>query len=531
MALRIVSLSDPDLEPLITARGAGGLRVLIVATEAPPIRSGISEVVYQLARGLRGLGHDVEVLTAQDLGRISMGEFRLTGMASRWRDVSARIQDFDVINLHGPAPTFSDFFLMLWRTLPSRRRPALVYTYHSEIDLLLGRPVWSAYNQVHRWLTRVADHVVASTPSYRQIALRGGARDVSVIPFGGPSPAPLPLAPEPGRGPRFRVAFVGQLRPYKGVDILLRAAAHLPDVDFEIVGGGHQEEALKALAAGLQLTNVTWHGRVDDLERDAILRRSHALALPSLTRAEAFGIALLEGMRAGCVPIASALPGVSDVAGETGLLVRPGSARSIVQAICCLRDDPADTKRRSAASIVAAARYGWDGTAGRYHRVLNEAMIHRQLRYSCVDDRLIEAVRGGSAADRASLMLLDRSDGLRIASVAGLPIPRQSQLHPAGESVAWRALESGRLVVLDGSPTDGRGMVQRSLVLPVRAGHSRGVLNLSRVTDRSFHQEEIAWVVRQAEQIPFSMWQERDERRPAAAAQLRPAMAWGTEDG
>ncbi|HXA28869.1 MAG TPA: glycosyltransferase family 4 protein [Candidatus Angelobacter sp.] len=341
------------------------MRVLTVVTEAPPIRSGIALTVEQLAARLSARGHDVEVISAADVGRVSFGEVRLTGLAGHWRGIRERILAADVVHLHGPAPSFSDAFLALWRTIPRSRRPPLVYTHHCEIDLPAVGAACRLYERAHWRLARAASHVVVSSESYRRTAERRGMREVSVVPHG----LPETNAPRLAKGPRFTVAFVGQLRPYKGAEVLLRAAAELPDVAVEIVGSGHQEVALRRLAGELRLDNVRWLGRAGNAERDRALARAHVVCLPSLTRAEAFGIVLLEGMRAGAVPVASDLPGVRDVAGATGLLCTPGDPRSLVQALVHLRDAPDDWRHRSWLSKRVSARYQWEQAAQRYEQI------------------------------------------------------------------------------------------------------------------------------------------------------------------
>jgi rhamnosyl/mannosyltransferase len=351
------------------------MRVLTVVTEAPPVRSGVALTVEQIGGRLEARGHVVDMVTAADVGRVAFGEVRLTGLVRHWARIRQQILEADIVNLHGPAPSFSDVFLALWRTVPRHRRPQLVYTHHCEIDLPAVGALCGAYGRAHWRLARAASHVIVSTDSYRRMAEAHGARDISIVAHGLPDHS-VPRLP---KGPRFTVAFVGQLRPYKGAAVLLRAAAELPDIDFDIVGGGHQEDQLRALATRLGLTNVRWLGQVSDIERDRVLARAHVVCLPSLTKAEAFGIVLLEGMRAGAVPVASDLPGVRDVAGSTGLLCTPGQPRSLVQALVQLRDDPNDWKQRSWLSKRVAARYQWDSAAQQYERIFATCLGRPEL--------------------------------------------------------------------------------------------------------------------------------------------------------
>ena len=482
------------------------MRTLTVVTEAPPVRSGIAETVAQLSAGLRDLGHDVDLCTAADVGRVSFGEIRLTGLVKHWPALLRDMDGYDVVNLHGPAPSFSDAFLALWRTLPRTRRPALVYTHHSEIELSGLRALCTVYNSMHAKLMRAADGVIVSTPSYADAALRAGARTVRIVPHGVDVDA---VDAEPVfRARRFTVAFVGQLRPYKGVDVLLEAAASLPDVDFDICGTGHQEAELRAQADRLRLRNVRWHGAVSNARREEILRRAHVVALPSLTRAEAFGIVLLEGMRVGAVPVASNLPGVRDVAGATGLLCQPGDPRSLVQALCYLRDDPYEWARRSAASVDTAGHYRWDEAALRYHYVYNEAVLDRRFASTIVHlEPAMGWVRKAAMSCRASLMLLDPGlEALRVSAVSGLALPDEAMRVsvPLLESLAGRALMAGEPCVIadrvEHPLGSRRSQLRTAVCVPFSAyaGDVRGVLNLSRTDHRDYGWTDVDWATRQA---------------------------------
>jgi rhamnosyl/mannosyltransferase len=486
------------------------MRTLTVVTEAPPVRSGIAQTVAQVTAGLQELGHEVDLCTAADVGRVSFGEFRLTGLVRHWPQLQRDLGRYDVVNLHGPAPSFSDAFLALWRTIPRDRRPALVYTHHSEIELHGLRPLCGMYNSMHARLMRAADGVVVSTPSYADAALKAGARTVRIVPHG---VVDDPAAPETVlRASRFTVAFVGQLRPYKGVDVLLNAAASLPDVDFDICGTGHQELELRELAARLNLRNVRWHGAVSNQEREAVLRRAHVVALPSLTRAEAFGIVLLEGMRVGAVPVASNLPGVRDVAGATGLLCRPGDPRSLVQALCYLRDDPAEWARRSVASVDTSGHYRWDDAALRYHYVYNEAVLDRRLASTILHlEPAVGMVRRAAMSCRASMMLLDPAeDTLRVSAVSGLALPEEALRNavPLRQSVAGQALAAGEPIVIADLVEHTHGRRRRpelrtAVCVPfsVHAGDVRGVLNLSRTHTRDYGWTDVDWATRQASSL------------------------------
>ena len=101
------------------------------------------------------------------------------------------------------------------------------------------------------------------------------------------------------------------------------------------------------------------------------------IVLPSVTRAEAFGLVLLEGMAAGCVPVASDLPGVRDVAGPTGVLVAPGDSGALRAALAGLAEDGGRLESLQADSWLAAQALSWERCIDSYESVLFDAVRSR----------------------------------------------------------------------------------------------------------------------------------------------------------
>ncbi len=297
------------------------LKILLVVSEAPPIRSGISRVAAELQKGLEGLGHKVDILSSVDIPRYNFGEFRLSTLLFHWRSLRHRLAPYDVINVHAPAPTFSDLFLLLSSGLGWHpRKERLVMTYQCEIDLpgRIIKPLSAWYSWLHKWVARMVGHTIVTTPSYAEMFAHVVNEDqLSVIPWAVDESAFGALIAEKPTDD-FRILFIGQLRPYKGLDILLQAMSQVPNAKLDIIGGGHHEDAYMRLAADLALEQVNFLGKVSDEALQEALQRSHILVLPSRTKAEAFGLVLLEAMAAGCVPIASDLPGVRDVVAGGG---------------------------------------------------------------------------------------------------------------------------------------------------------------------------------------------------------------------
>jgi glycosyltransferase involved in cell wall biosynthesis len=192
---------------------------------------------------------------------------------------------------------------------------------------------------------------------------------VRVIPHGAfdyltrlPEETPLPAELEGAEGPVI-LAF-GLIRPYKGLEVLLEAFAHVKGAELWIVGNPRTDVApLRALAerAPGRVRFVTRF--VADEEIPAIFPRADLVALPYLD-AEHSGV-LYTGLAFGKPLVLSAVGGFPEVA-ETGAarLVPPGDAVALAGTLQELVDDEgARADLAAAAERSAAGPYSWDETA------------------------------------------------------------------------------------------------------------------------------------------------------------------------
>jgi glycosyltransferase involved in cell wall biosynthesis len=477
------------------------VKALVVISEIPPIVSGVANCGARLVEGLRARGHDVDVEAAPEIPRWIVGEFRFSGFVRRWGSVRRRFDGYDVINLHGPTPSLSDAFLALSQTVSPMRRPPIVYTHHSFLELDGLRGASAAYNRLHARLMRVADRIVVTSDSYRKIVAAATGRDAEVVPWGVDYErfASEPLPREESQP--LRILFVGQMRPYKGVENLVRAVAGSPELSLTIVGGGSLAPDVARLVQQLGVDNITYRGRVPDEELPGEYARHHVIALPSLTRAEAYGLVLLEGMAAGCVPLGSDLPGVRDVVDGTGLVVPPGDVDALRRSLLELAADDGLRLRLANASIERMRALTWDGVVAGYERILEDAVQGAQARLAVralsASQSSPEDVLGGLrlrfGASRASLLLFgDRSPG-------GAPVPLNAwgpyghdHFVDAPPVIARYVADRGEGVLLGGehTPSDVRDLLRRehvasALAIPIRTPRGPFVLNLSIDRDES----------------------------------------------
>ncbi len=174
--------------------------------------------------------------------------------------------------------------------------------------------------------------------------------------------APAPAMTASGSGDY--LLFVGRLVPYKGLDVLLTALSKAKlGIPLIVAGEGPERERLTSQAKRLGVA-AAFLGRVADDELPRLYRRAKLTVLPSVNRQEAFGISLIESMACGTPVVASALPGVADVARLGGLVATPGDADDLARTLRAALE-PGAVPRGLSLSKAIHDQYSWDAVADR----------------------------------------------------------------------------------------------------------------------------------------------------------------------
>lgn len=208
-----------------------------------------------------------------------------------------------------------------------RGGPVLVYTSHG---FAFADPTRPAVQRTllksleRQGLERIAAFIGVSR-SECALARTLGFQDERIhhIPNG------VPMGPGglPRQGPIRLVGFAGRWVPEKGIDVLIRLAAHLPEgVTLEVRGEGPRKMPL-----GINRPAVRVGGWVEDIP--SWLRGVDLLVLPS--RKEALPYILLEAMAEAVPVVAFAVGGIPEVLsdGLEGRLVPPGDDEEFVTAV------------------------------------------------------------------------------------------------------------------------------------------------------------------------------------------------------
>lgn len=357
------------------------MRVLqFFKTAYPDSMGGVEQVIHQLACGgnARGVEMDVLSLTPKlqprlvqpygyKLHRARMDlQVASTGFSvSAFTRFAALARQADVVHYHFPWP-FMDVVHFATRL----NKPTVV-TYHS--DIVRQKHLLKLYRPLKNKFLASMDRIVATSPNYLATSdvLGRFAHKVEVIPIGldkagYPSPdAERVQAWQRQLGHKFFL-FVGVLRYYKGLHILMEAARGT-DYPIAIVGAGPIEDEIRAHAKALGLTSVHFLGKVGEADKAALLQACYGVVFPSHLRSEAFGITLLEGAMYGKPMISSEIgTGTSyiNLADETGLVVPPSNPDALRQAMQTLWNQP-----ELAANMGQAAQRHYEEHFTAYHMV------------------------------------------------------------------------------------------------------------------------------------------------------------------
>ena len=266
----------------------------------------------------------------------------------------------DVVVLHYPNPFGTHFLLQYLK--PETR---LVVFWHLDIvrQKILGR----LFQGQNKRLLRRADCVIAASPNYADGSpwLRKFREKCVIIPdcieewaesADDGSAAAYEQQISERYGGRILCLAVGRHVEYKGFHYLIEAAGYLDEhIVIVITGQGPLTPKLKKQA---ELTKggaeIVFAGLVPDAELQAYLKRCDIFCFPSITKNEAFGIALAEAMYCGKPSVTFTIEGSGvnfvSLDGVTGIECPNRDSRAYAEAIRKLAEDPQLRKEMGAAA-------------------------------------------------------------------------------------------------------------------------------------------------------------------------------------
>jgi rhamnosyl/mannosyltransferase len=338
------------------------IRVTHIGKFYPPVAGGIERVVQSLCAVTAGR-LDNRVLALNTASRTvtdqvdgvpvtRVGTWGAVGSVAVAPALPMHLSriDADVLILHEPNP----WALLSYAVV--RPRIPLAIWFHSDV-VRSALQYHLFYAPVARPAYRAARRFLVSSPALAEhaTALQPFRDRVTIIPFGIDVEAWRPSEAVQRRAEAIRRAagrpialFAGRHVPYKGVPVLIEAAAPL-DVEVVIAGDGPMRESWSALARRQPgPARYSFPGEVDDFELRALLEACDMFALPSVTRAETFGYVQLEAMACGKPVISTALPTGVPWVNESGIVVPASDVEALRAAMASLLADPALATRLGA---------------------------------------------------------------------------------------------------------------------------------------------------------------------------------------
>ncbi|MBI5680823.1 MAG: glycosyltransferase family 4 protein [Methanobacterium sp.] len=175
------------------------------------------------------------------------------------------------------------------------------------------------------------------------------------------------------------ILFLGNIVSYKGPDILIKAFNEIKDevedVELVFAGRGEMQGELIKMANDLGIIdNIRFTGYVDEELKPIYFKSADIFCLPSITKAEAFGIVNLEAMACGVPIIASRLGGIPDIVKneENGLLVNPNDSKSLADAILFLLKNEDIAQKMGNKGKRMVKDYSWEKIAEETDKIYKE---------------------------------------------------------------------------------------------------------------------------------------------------------------
>jgi len=317
---------------------------------APDFAGGGEYVVLEMARHLMSRGHSVHVLTVGDPSitsyegipttRLKMHRYRFN---FAYRAIEEHARDVDIIQTFNYNACYAS--LVAGRRLKKPVICSFLGLFGNAWREMKGPIVGRAFQWWEQRLVRLPfDRMLFISDFSRELGLRLGASpERSVV-----NEVGIDLDRYAPHVPKDDVVlFVGKIDVRKGIDTILDVASRIPNLSFRIFGWGNRSHYRDRAPANVQFI---------EFERGAKLREEFARAKFFLfpSKAETFGIALVEAMASGCVVI-STIP-----LDFEGVHVPDGHPELIAAEIRRLLENEGELVRIGQTNIDRSKKYNWD---------------------------------------------------------------------------------------------------------------------------------------------------------------------------
>lgn len=288
------------------------MKILQFGKFYPPSMGGIQQVMYEISEGVSKEGYICDVLCSNTEAKyvedqydkytvfrtISYGIFLSTSITPQliyklWK----LAPKYDLIHVQAPDPmAFLALFLV---------RPKAKVVIHWQSDIVRQKRTRKLFLPLQNWVLKFADKIIVTSKNYAKYSpcLKNFMAKVEVIPLGVSNELFISNKINVNNiqtkyGSKKIILAIGRLVSYKGFMYLVEAAKYLND-DFIVLiaGKGYEEERLTNIITANKLQGkVELLGYISEEEKYDYLEACSIFCLPSITKAEAFGVAIIEAM-------------------------------------------------------------------------------------------------------------------------------------------------------------------------------------------------------------------------------------------
>lgn len=351
-----------------------------------PTYGGSGIVATELGLELASRGHEVHFISYANPIRLDPGLPRIhyhevevstyplfqyppycLALASRMAEV-AEAFGLDVLHVHYAIP-HSISALLAKQMMQTRFKLPFITTLHGTDITLVGLD--RSYFPITKFSIEQSDGITSISQNLRQqtVEVFGVQNEIRVIHNFVNIDTYKPLSSRDWR--EKRLIHISNFRPVKRVLDCIRILAGIRReivAHLYMVGDGPERGPAQRLARELGVeTDVTFMGKQDHVER--LIPQMHVLLLPS--EMESFGLAALEAMACGVVPIATRVGGVAELVtdGVDGFLENVGDvAAQAGRALALLTDQQLHERMSTAARNAAVERFSTTLIIPQYER-------------------------------------------------------------------------------------------------------------------------------------------------------------------
>jgi glycosyltransferase involved in cell wall biosynthesis len=353
-------------------------KILHISNYYPPHIGGIEEVCYSIVSGLPGYDH--RVICFNDEKKTQKGVYENSEVIrcgvvkklfsqslsfSYYKELKRVFKEFepDIVHFHAPNPLVS---LYLLSSLP----PTAYLIIHWHGDIIEQHFLYAFYYPIEKCLLKRANKILTTSPAYvsESKALLPWHEKLNVIPNTVNTgklckqerdDEAIRKIKDLYEGKKIIFTF-GRHVPYKGLKYLIEAAPMITkEAVIVIAGKGPLSKTLKRQAAAFPSVHFIGLLHNDDLRH--YLYAADLFAFPSITRNEAFGIALAEAMYCGLPAVTFTIrgSGVNWVCPdkETGLESENSNVPALAEAINKILEDPFLREKLGVNASLRARKY------------------------------------------------------------------------------------------------------------------------------------------------------------------------------